>query len=480
MVYSLPIIKGRNLLGKIGLFPQSYTAPAPLSNGAPAIPTTSSPDDANATTTDNGVRTILQPLNEESETETPPEHVSNIVAPVPQGLPNSTFLNGKGGEDGDEGKSVPGAHQRVISNGSEEMMKATITDVQKAIEQLGRGHGPNEDGDGDGGRSFSFASSRDVETDTDYDMSDVDGPDADGGQGWHKGARRKLAAKARKAVEEAEKLEAMIGGAGIMEAERRIAVPPIEVEVSDESEDDDGDFTSHSSVYRREHPHITEEDDEEAAPIQPRNESSIEHDTPKRGSAGTQSGHEFTLTHRDSSSEGQLVTATRSSFPAIPSPALPFSAASTIQTPEPVPTERVISSVSPRLVASRSISPAPLDPAISSTFPEPTRSIASSPLREPVMGLPSPTGSFQWISANPTGVLSKHSSVSSSKSPTPASALSQPPVTASSMQPTLVEEKRGKADPGEWSVDDVVDWLKGKGFDKEVQDKFIGAWKSQY
>jgi hypothetical protein len=43
------------------------------------------------------------------------------------------------------------------------------------------------------------------------------------------------------------------------------------------------------------------------------------------------------------------------------------------------------------------------------------------------------------------------------------------------MQLTLVGEKKDKADPGEWSVDDVADWLKGKGFDQEVQDKFIGA-----
>jgi hypothetical protein len=471
--------KGRNLAGKIGLFPQSYTAPAPPSNGAPAFPPTSPPADSDAVTTDNSAR-ILQPLNEESETETPPEHapniVPNIIAPVPQALPSSTFLNGEDGEGGDdEGKPIPGNHQRLVSNGSEEMMKATITDVQKAIEQLGRRHGPNEDGDGDGERSFSFASSRDeVETDTDYDMSDVDGGHADGGQGWHKGARRKLAAKARKAVEEAEKLEAMIGGAGISEAERRAAAPPIEVELSDESEDDERDYTSHSSVYPREHPHIAEEDDEAVAPAQPGKELPTEHDTPKRGSTGAQFAHDFTLPRRESS-EAQIVTATRSSFPALLSPALPFSATSTVQTPDPVTVESVTSPVSPPPITSRPISPTLLEHVVTNTFPEPKRISASSPLREPVTGLPSPTGSFQWISANSTGVLSKNSSVSSSKSPGPASALSQPPVTASSMQLTLVGEKKDKADPGEWSVDDVADWLKGKGFDQEVQDKFIGA-----
>jgi hypothetical protein len=472
MVYSLSIIKGRNLAGKIGLFPQSYTAPAPPSNGA-------SSSDSDVDPTDTNARTVLQPLSEESESESPPEYKLNIHAPVPQAPPNSAFLSGNVVEDGDdEGEPEPNGHRRGFSNGSGEMMKATITDVQKAIEQLGRGRGPNEDGDGDGERSFSFASSRDdQETDTDYDMSDMDGVDADGGQGWHKGARRKLAAKARKAVEEAEKLEAMMGGMGMSDAERRTVAPPIEVEFSDESEDEDG----HSNVFQREHPHIPEEDEEALLG----KELPSEHGTPKRASAGTHSAHDLT---RDSS-EAQTVTATRSSFPAVPSPAFPFTEASTVQTPEPATTEKATAekvaaerAISPRPVSSPPITPVQVERAASASSPEPKHTRANSPLREAITGLPSPTGSFQWISANPnlnpTG-LSKHSSFSSSKAPASNSALSQPPVTASSMQNTLVEEKKEKekekSHPSEWSVEDVVDWLNGKGFDQDVQDKFIGA-----
>lgn len=462
MVYSLSIVKGRNLAGKVGLFPQSYTAPAP------------SASDSDVDTADTTARTVLQPLDEESESETPPEKFK-IIAPVPQAPPNSAFLSGNNVEYADDGgEPEPRGHLR--SNGSGEMMKATITDVQKAIEQLGRGGGPNEDGDGDGGRSFSFASSKDEpETDTDYDMSDMDGADADGGQGWHKGARRKLAAKARKAVEEAEKLEAMMGGLGTSDAGRRAVAPPIEVELSDESEDEDGEYTSHSSVLPRAHPHIPEED--VVAPTQLEKEPPSTRWTTKRASTGVQSAHDLTVSPRNSS-EAQTVTATRSSFPVLPSPAFPRAESSAAQTPEPATAEKA---VSPRPVSSRPISPAQVEPVAPTTFPEAKRNSASSP-REAITGLPSPTGSLQWTSANPnpspspTGVLSKHSSVSSSKAPVSTSALSQPPLTASSMQNSLMEKKeKEKSDPSEWSVEDVIDWLKAKGFDQEVQDKFIGA-----
>jgi hypothetical protein len=471
MVYSLSILKGRNLAGKIGLFPQTYTAPAPPSNGKSAHPSAPLPADPDAVSTDTSTRAVLQPLNEESETEAPSEFHASIVAPVPQAPPNSAFLSRNDGGD-DDAKGEPDGHQRALSNGSGEMMKATITDVQKAIEQLGRGHGPNEDGDG--GRSFSFASSKDeLETDTDFDMSDIDGVDADGGQGWHKGARRKLAAKARKAVEEAEKLESMMGVFGKSDAERRAVAPPIEMELSDESEDEEGEYTSHSNVFPRDHPHISEEE-EEVAPAQlesPRGNT-------KRASTDAQ---EFSVAQRDSS-EAQTVTATRSSFPVLPSPVFPLADVSAVQSPELAIAENVAAgnvtadrTISPRLVSSRPISPAPLEPAAPIALPESRNNSASLPLRGSVTGVPSPTGSFQWVPANPPGVLSKHSSLTSSKGT--ASALQQPPVTASSIQNPLAEEKREKEKslPSEWSVEDVVDWLKSKGFDQEVQDKFTGA-----
>lgn len=52
-------------------------------------------------------------------------------------------------------------------------------------------------------------------------MSDVDGANGGGGESWHRGARRMLAEKAKRAVEEAEKLEAMIDRLGVGGSDRR-------------------------------------------------------------------------------------------------------------------------------------------------------------------------------------------------------------------------------------------------------------------
>ncbi len=74
-----------------------------------------------------------------------------------------------------------------------EVMRATMTDVQQAIEQLGRSHN-----DRDGARSFSFASSHgdytdregtETENDTDADEEDP--------LAWHRGARERFAERAK-------------------------------------------------------------------------------------------------------------------------------------------------------------------------------------------------------------------------------------------------------------------------------------------
>lgn len=111
-------------------------------------------------------------------------------------------------------------------------MEATMTDVQQAIEQLGRNRNKSNP-------SLSFASASapssraesEVETTTDDEDEDDIPRSAQAGLSGgfsHKGARRKLAEKARRAVEEAEKLE-------LLSSQIRGA-PPIDVELSDESE----------------------------------------------------------------------------------------------------------------------------------------------------------------------------------------------------------------------------------------------------
>ncbi|EGO02307.1 hypothetical protein SERLA73DRAFT_49752, partial [Serpula lacrymans var. lacrymans S7.3] len=125
--------QGRNLAGKVGLFPQSYTTPA-----APAI---STPQETS-------------PTNEKD---------ADAQSEVPPGQ------SGSGGNDG-------------------EVMKATMTDVQKAIEQLGRN-------DRDGARSFSFASTRDGDTtDRELDTDNETDRDTDIGEegvDYHRNARHK-------------------------------------------------------------------------------------------------------------------------------------------------------------------------------------------------------------------------------------------------------------------------------------------------
>lgn len=41
-----------------------------------------------------------------------------------------------------------------------------------------------------------------------------------------------------------------------------------------------------------------------------------------------------------------------------------------------------------------------------------------------------------------------------------------------------VSSNATKVSPSEWSVDDVVEWAKSKGFDDSVCDKFIGRYFS--
>ncbi|EEB96073.1 hypothetical protein MPER_04853 [Moniliophthora perniciosa FA553] len=140
--------QGQNLAGKIGLFPEG-TVKGEETAGKDEIPSSSTGAEQ-------------------------PESSSSVQLP-------SIYING---------------HQTEGSQSQE--MQATMTDVQQAIEQLGRGgRGTSfdESEDRDGGLSFSFASSRgdgdtDRETDTDLEMSDVDQQGEDG-QSWHKGAREK-------------------------------------------------------------------------------------------------------------------------------------------------------------------------------------------------------------------------------------------------------------------------------------------------
>jgi len=362
---------------------------------------------------------------------------TNIVAPQPQTQASAAFLNQTDApHDG-------GHHRRGLSNGSGEVMKATMTDVQQALEQLGRG--PNGDRDD---RSFSFASSRgeNTETEDDYDMSDLDGAVPNTGEDWYKRARTRLAAKAKKAVEEAEKLEAMMGGP----VARRLTLP-IQVELSDESEGEDGDYTTHTSPLPRRHPYILEEDEESEITRQVVSKRSSEHE---RDTVKEDSSNEITVTE-DTPADPGTATGPRFSLPSdVDASPNPPSAANSYSLATPV------SPVTGPVV----------------TFQEPKHEHTLNP-RSANIALPSPTSSFPAPKPGPHPDRSKYMSVMSIYSD-PSNASETSPRLPSSTDNTFVgdkdTEKQDKVHPSEWTVEDVVDWLKSKGFDQDVCDKFTG------
>ena len=327
------------------------------------------------------------------------------------------------------------------------MMKATMTDVQKAIEQLGGGVRE----DGDGARSFSFASTMDgantENSDTDFDLSDLDGTEANwnDGEDWHKSARRKLAAKAKRAVEEAEKLEEMMGENGDV---RRAVAHPIEMEFSDQSEtEDDADLTR-SSNFQRNHPHIPEEDED----------MGTDGEAATNGTQYSTAEDHIPVPPND---ESDIPTATKLSF----------------SSQSPVPIESLPEKKAP--TPEKSVYPSPISPP-TTTIPNIQQIIKRSPtpVRETTNGLPSSAS---------VGHSSKHNSmVSSSSAPQvlqqqqQQQQQQQPNGTSTSAKPASIPvssaHERNESPPSEWSVEDVVDWLKSKGFDQDICDKFVGEF----
>ena len=301
-------------------------------------------------------------------------------------------------------------------------MKATMTDVQEAIEQLGRKNR-------DGGGSFSFASTRDGDT-TDRDLDtdrDTDAEnDGTGDNAWHKDARHNLAEKARAAQAEVVATEAKteaaataaVGTDPIPEATptpttstMRTAQPPIEVEMSDESEGEDDEDThavnAHTHFPRRHHADISEEEDEESA---------------RRASAPANPQPPIDTVEFPAELDKPIGTARQSTF----------SHSETSQRPGSPPSSHRLPSTPPITPSVASI------PQKKVEFPSSIPRPASEPVPElkATMILPSPPSSSNGTAKEGPNFASTHTS--------------------------------------EWTVDDVVEWAKSKQFDKSVCDKFIG------
>ncbi|KAI9462035.1 hypothetical protein F5148DRAFT_1214326 [Russula earlei] len=417
--------QGRNLAGNVGLFPESYTQPAPP-NSVPPLAAAAANGPTSLELTDNSPSSAVSlPSTKQAPPQALPE-TSSHTDDVNRGVPNP---------------SAPS------SNG--EVMRATITDVQKAIEQLG-----HKD-DFDGSRSFTF-SSRDESTDheTDHDTdADVDG------EAWHKSARQRLAEKAKMAAEEQAARDA---------AESRVPLrsiaPPIDVELSDDSGDEaDGPSPKTSpDNHLRQHPHIPEEEEDDiTAPnsqtshqvaSSPSIQPSERFIVPSPISTAPRPDSEPTE-NSATETEGNISTATQRSFPQTQTARIPGDNSSL---PSPVsPGLRGISngaSAAPSDAASH-----PLSTQL--VFPSKTQTLSS---KEVTGVLPSPAASSNGHRYG-YSVSSIASSARTAASPSQSAARSAD-----------LSNKRPRGDlPTEWTVEEVVDWLRSKGFDKTVCDKFI-------
>ncbi|KAI0677703.1 hypothetical protein C8Q78DRAFT_106103 [Trametes maxima] len=433
-------LQGRNPAGQTGLFPQSYTSPNPPSSTI-AFPDATPTNPAPAVSTDSSGTGALQTLAEE---------------------PESSATNA----DGARHSPTESERQRRPSSG-DVMMRATMTDVQQAIEQLGRRN------DQDGARSFSFASSHGDYSERSETEDDHDADAEDDGMTWHRDARARLAERAQRENEQRQAREA--------EEQSRAMIPPIDVEVSDESDAEDDESPHGPQRRHQQYPRIAEENEEEtedaskdAAPPTPHGpaaHNSVESIVPS--------------TKYLVPDETDLPTATAATFPepspspssiTIPAhtdPAASEPAPALAPEPEPEP-EPTLTQEPPR-------APTPQSPPVQheeaaqivapviTTTPSTMKAAEQLPFST-TSALPSPTtssaGSYGPSSA--AGIqqtLTPATTVASFKT-----SASTPHATGNSTPDTT---KKPGVHPSEWGVDEVIEWLKSKGFDQGVCDKFI-------
>ncbi|KAF9653416.1 hypothetical protein BDM02DRAFT_3182935 [Thelephora ganbajun] len=428
-IFLFVYVSGRTATGRVGLFPQSFTTHN-IPEATPASPAI----EVHRPEPEVHSPTVLQTLREEPET----------------------------GSIGSPNVDPPGNSTPRITDG--EVMHATMTDVQKAIEQLGR-H------DADGSRSFSFVSSHGGDGDwTDRESTtDTDGET----DGWHLNARQRLAENSRVVNEElAEPSTPM-----------RISALPIEVELSDESETEDGEHTSRlyvESSYPRRHPHIPEEEEDDAQPSIKAKPSNLSADpypgtpvvasdayiVPSPGAivddlpTATISGKTFLMEQdqrpRVASPEPDLKPA------AEPEPEVKIEPQPEQASPAEIPLPKSPSPVNDGFLSSPPSTPPPVSSvqvssaALANTPPERTR----TPIFQPP-GTPSSS------TITSIGIQQALGTPSKPQFPFWAQSSETPPLgdpAPSSLSPKLTAE---------WTIEEVVDWLKGKGIDQSTCDKFI-------
>lgn len=402
--------QGRNLAGKVGLFPESYTQPAPPSTGPPSAATLATAPLSSALTDNIQPSAVSLPSTKQAQLDS-----------VVDAAPNLSTATGNG-----------------------EVMLATLTDVQQAIEQLG-----HKD-DGDGSRSFTFSSSHGESTDHESDHD----TDADvGGEDWHRSARQKLAENAKKVVEEQAAREAAEGRVTL-----RSSAPPIDVELSDDSGDEGDGLLGQSSPngLNSRPPHIPEEEENELAV--PQSQTTTSSSPSIQPSERYLVPSPISTVHRpesgpidDTAVEAAVSTATQQLF----------SQNEKARTPEN--TSSLPSPVSPGLRGtSNGASPDAANTPSSAQLVFPSKPQTLS-LQELSGVLPSPAASSNGH---------RHGYSISSLTSSAAMAASFP-LSAPHSADSCSSNRPRDVHPSEWNVEDVINWLRAKGFDDAVCDRFI-------
>ncbi|KAL6307047.1 hypothetical protein BKA93DRAFT_770292 [Sparassis latifolia] len=447
--------KGRNTSGADGLFPQSYTSQKPPSTSSIPSPERRSAPPSNDMLSQSMLGAPeLQPLQEETDQD-------------------ARVRKSPGQSDG-------------------EIMRKTMTDVQEAIEALGR-----QDNDS---HSFDFGS---------LPGSDHESEEEGGSFTDPRDARQKLALRAQQANKERWAKE---NADSVPATPLRSVAPPIDVEMSDESEAEDED-EEHLELHHTPRPddgsqsrmqsHISEDEAEHEEttdaggpqpppPVITIDDHSIPTSLPARQNSMGSSAHivpsEDFIVPSPAIDEFDLPTATAAqvSFP-VPSP---VPSVATLPERRDEPDEFTAKGGLGMLqeVATTSSTPGP--PDVESTTPVPQAFVPNAAM--PVVSLPHPvaaTPSLQTVTPTPsTFRTSQELPFTTLGMPSPSGStfstgIQQTLVTSRNVSGSPLQERAisGTPDasripsghPSEWSVDEVVEWLKSKSFDQGVCDKFI-------
>jgi hypothetical protein len=350
------------------------------------------------------------------------------------------------------------------------VMAATLTDVQAAIEQLGT---KRIDGDA-ASHTFSFSSARDG---TDVDADHEHNGDNDT---WTSNPRSLLAQNAMD-MEKARNLE-------------RSVAPPIEVELSDESDDEDDEHHHHrhhspnhlhpgsSNGYR---PYGRIEDPaRHSSPTLPAPSAQdvIDHDKELYRLSTVSSSQ---LIHHASDTEGEGEADTESlmdhpiklapavaTLPRAPTPTTPKE-----PTPMAHPVPQPVRVSTPTLLSNRTSQPLPSPTAsyfnagFAAAIPLP---MSPAPLLSPIITTPKRSSTPTAYPEAKTVVASPAATIVHAPAlvPTPMSTIATPLPAETHSQPPSNDFKG--TTPNEWTVDQVVSWLRSKNFDDGVCAKFIG------